>query len=86
MRQSANTTEWGEGMLYSVDFLTSVRKKRGMTQEDLAQALHTTKQNISQYERGLRKPKVKTLFAIAKALNMKLYADNKNEELYFMED
>lgn len=73
-------------MLYSVDLLASVRKKHGMTQEDLAKELGTTKQNISLYECGLRKPKVKTLFAIAKALNMKLYADNKTEELYFMED
>ncbi|MGU7914320.1 S24 family peptidase [Streptococcus suis] len=40
------------------------RKLAGMTQTDLAQRLETTKQTISRYERGDRKPGQDTLFEL----------------------
>ena len=47
-----------------------IRTDRGVTQRELAKAVGTTYQNISQYERGLRQPKVETLLAIARHLNV----------------
>ncbi|HFH9951105.1 TPA: S24 family peptidase [Streptococcus suis] len=41
------------------------RKLAGMTQTDLAQRLETTKQTISRYEKGDRKPGQDTLFDLA---------------------
>ncbi|WP_366535487.1 helix-turn-helix transcriptional regulator, partial [Streptococcus suis] len=40
------------------------RKLAGMTQTDLAQRLETTKQTISRYEKGDRKPGQDTLFEL----------------------
>ena len=37
--------------------IKGAREKAGLTQSQLAEAIGTTSQNISQYERGLRKPK-----------------------------
>ena len=45
-----------------------VRQQKGMTQAQLAVAIGTTSQNISQYERGVRNPKIETLQKIAAAL------------------
>ena len=79
-------TEWGDGVFYSIELLANLRKDRGITQKQLADVVGTTQARIAEYETGKRNPKVKMLFAIAKALNMKLYADNETEELFFMED
>lgn len=49
--------------------IKETREKAGFTQSQLAEAVGTTSQNISQYERGLRKPKYETLLKIANALN-----------------
>ena len=45
-----------------------IRQQKGMTQAQLAAAVGTTSQNISQYERGVRNPKIETLQRIAAAL------------------
>lgn len=46
------------------------RKKAGMTQAQLAAKLNVTPQNISQYERGIKNPKIGTLNKIANALGV----------------
>lgn len=46
------------------------RMQAGMTQAQLAKQIGTTSQNISQYERDIRKPKYETLQKIAKALEV----------------
>lgn len=48
--------------------IKAVRKRKGMTQNDLAIALHIPYQGISQYERGTRNPKYETVKRIAAAL------------------
>lgn len=48
------------------------RKKAGLTQAQLAAKLNVTPQNISQYERGVKNPKIETLDKIASALNIPL--------------
>lgn len=51
-----------------------VRQRKGMTQSQLAAAVGTTSQNISQYERGVRNPKIETLQRIAAALGVDVTA------------
>ena len=46
------------------------RKKAGLTQKALADKLGIPYQGISQYERGVRKPKLETLDRIAEALGV----------------
>lgn len=48
--------------------LKTLRKNRGMSQEALAQAIHISPRNISQYESGQSKPRANTLRKIAAAL------------------
>ena len=50
--------------------IQEARSKAGLTQQQLADAIGTTTQNISQYERGVRNPKVETLRKIADALEV----------------
>lgn len=49
--------------------IREMRLKAGMTQEDLAAAIHCTAPAISHYENGRRDMPVSTLVAIALALN-----------------
>lgn len=49
----------------------SLRLEKGMTQEELAEALHITKQAVSHYERGTREPKNQEMYeAIADFFNV----------------
>lgn len=48
--------------------IKNARTKAGLTQVQLAEKIGTTAQNISQYERNIRNPKIETVFRIAKAL------------------
>lgn len=48
------------------------RKQKGMTQQELADKLNISYVGISQYERGLRKPKLETMYRIAIALGIRL--------------
>lgn len=50
--------------------IQEARSKAGLTQQQLADAIGTTMQNISQYERGIRTPKIKALQKIADALGV----------------
>jgi transcriptional regulator with XRE-family HTH domain len=50
--------------------IRAARKKKGLTQADLGAILGVSYQVISQYERGLRKPKYETIQRIAAALDL----------------
>ena len=45
-----------------------VRRKRGLTQQELAEIIGVTKLTISRWERGERSPNAEMVFAVAKAL------------------
>ena len=49
--------------------LKSARIQRGLTQEELGRAIGVSKQAISQYEHGRKKPNSRTLVALARYLN-----------------
>ena len=63
--------------------IQEARSKAGLTQQQLADAIGTTMQNISQYERGIRTPKIKALQKIADALGVPV-AEFLDEELTSM--
>lgn len=48
------------------------RVRRHLTQDDLAQTVHTTRQTISNYETGRSRPDVETLQRLADALGVEL--------------
>lgn len=48
------------------------RVRRHLTQDDLAQTVHTTRQTISNYETGRSRPDVETLRRLADALGVEL--------------
>lgn len=50
--------------------IKAARKKAGMTQKELADKLGIPYQGISQYERGIRNPKIDTLVKIADSLGV----------------
>lgn len=53
--------------------IKKARESFGLTQAQLAKKIGTTPQNISQYERGIRKPKYETLRKIADAVGCNVY-------------
>ena len=55
------------------DRIRETRINKGMTQQQVADSIGVTYQNISQYERGLRTPKNETLIKIADALGVSIY-------------
>lgn len=66
------------------------RESINLTQAQLAEKVGTTPQNISQYERGIRKPKYETLRKIADAVGCTVYdlvpddeADKLSHQLSF---
>lgn len=64
--------------------IKNARIKAKMTQAALAEKIGTTTQNISQYERDVRNPKIETLQKIAKALNVdwyELFVAENNDDL-----
>ena len=52
--------------------LKRLRMERGLSQEELARRLGTSKQAISRYENGARVPKISTVSALAAALESAL--------------
>lgn len=58
----------------------TLRQQKGLTQEQLADALHITKQAVSHYERGTREPKNQEMYeAIADFFNVDMnYLIGKN--------
>jgi transcriptional regulator with XRE-family HTH domain len=60
-------------ILYGVNFkntLKQLRKKAGLTQAELAQAIGTSQGAIAHYEMGIKAPELAKLPAIAKALGV----------------
>ena len=66
--------------------IKGARELAGLTQAQLAEKVGTTPQNISQYERGIRKPKYETLLKISNAIAETLNIDSevllKTKSLY----
>lgn len=60
------------------DKLQEVRKKKGLTQQGLAELMGTTQANIARYEKGERKPKLETIRKYAEKLDV-----NFNELISF---
>ena len=58
------------------------RKEKGITQKELGALCGTHGEMISQYEKGMRKPKIATLKRIALALDVKLshFVDVEDDE------
>ena len=54
------------------ELIKNTRVRKGMTQAELAERLGVTPQAISQYERGVKKPKYETIKKIAMALDASL--------------
>lgn len=50
--------------------IKTLRKQKGMSQEQFAQALHVTRQTVSAWERGLSRPGLETLEAMAQVLGV----------------
>lgn len=48
--------------------IKALRKEKGLSQEQLAQSLHVTRQTVSAWERGLSRPDLETLEQIAQVL------------------
>ena len=49
-----------------------MRKKRGLTQKQLAELLGVKQQNVSDWERSLRSPSVKNLKKMVNVLNCRI--------------
>ncbi|MBE5765555.1 MAG: helix-turn-helix transcriptional regulator [Clostridiales bacterium] len=49
--------------------ILSLRKKKGISQEDLAAELHVVRQTVSKWEKGLSVPDAQMLIRIASALD-----------------
>ena len=62
--------------------LKRLRMERGLSQEELARRLSTSKQAISRYENGARVPKISTVSALAAALDAPLTALTGEEEVF----
>ena len=62
--------------------LKRLRMERGLSQEELARRLGTSKQAISRYENGARVPKISTVSALAAALDAPLTALTGEEEVF----
>lgn len=63
--------------------IRNLRKKAGMTQEELAEKLYTTRQTISNYETGKSEPDFETLRKIAEAFGIEtadLLTDQKHSK------
>ena len=50
--------------------IKNLRKEKGLSQEQFAQALHVTRQTVSAWERGLSRPGLETLEQIARTLEV----------------
>ena len=60
--------------------IKTLRREKGLSQEQFAQALHVTRQTVSAWERGLSRPGLDTLEAMARVLKVEsedlLYGKN----------
>lgn len=60
--------------------IKEIRKKKGLTQKQLGEALGVSYQTIAQWENNLRNPKHETLRKLAAALDLKWYELYPEEE------
>lgn len=52
--------------------IRSLRREKGLTQEELAEMVQVDQTAISQWERGVTQPKLKNCLQLAKALHCKV--------------
>ena len=57
---------WGEGGVPVKNRLEELRHRRGMTQEDLAEALEVSRQTVCSLEKGRYNPSILLAFKIAR--------------------
>lgn len=62
--------------------IKEAREAKGRSQKELAEAAGMSPQQLSQYENGLRNPKLETLIRIADALNVSIEALTDIEGIY----
>lgn len=60
--------------------ITEIRKQNNMTQEDLAEKFHVTRQTISNWENGKSYPDIETLVCISNEFNVSLDMMLKGDE------
>ena len=60
--------------------LEEIRKGKGITQEELANALEVSRQTIGSLENGIYNPSIKLAFKIARFLNISI------EEIFIYEE
>ena len=65
------------------DIFTDLRKKAGLSQNDIAEKLFVTRQAVSRWEQGDTVPEIETLQAISKLFNVTIndllgYPDRKS--------
>ncbi|MFL5813443.1 MAG: helix-turn-helix domain-containing protein [Bdellovibrionia bacterium] len=71
----ANKNQTGNGTLVALgQRIFEVRKKKGITLDELSLRMQISKGNLSDIERGKRDPRFQTLKAIAEGLGLKLQA------------
>lgn len=72
------TVQGGDYMAQFGDKLKSLRIEKGLTQEELAEILGTSKQVISRYENNQRSPKIDVVQKFAKTLDVSVeyFSDN----------
>ncbi len=66
--------------------IIEVRKKRGMTQQELGKAIGVDKRVISKYEKNQNVPSVMVAFEIAKALEISLDFLISSDKALFIDD
>ena len=69
LNQNCGNSESKDGMSFG-ERLRKARKAKGLTQNDLAEKMGRTAQNVNQYELGLRSPKIETAQTFANALGV----------------
>lgn len=62
------------------NIICKYRKKKNMTQEDLANQLYITAKAVSKWERGLSFPDISILIPLSEILELSLYDLLKGEE------
>ena len=64
--------------------IKKIRSEKGMTQEQLAESLHVTRQAVSNWEQGKTQPDVETLSAMAEVFDVPveelIYGNEKHKE------
>ena len=67
------------------DKLAKLRRMKGLSQEQLAESIGTTKRSIQNYERGARMPKGDTIAKLAAALDAEEEALVSGEQYFVIE-